>query len=54
MDISEYAKFHWYELVWYNNLGFEGSKFGRWLGSSHYISQVMSSKVLTEKGHIVG
>ena len=42
-DISEYLGFSFYDWVWYrDNAGVGDNMFGRWLGVSHHIGNLMS------------
>jgi hypothetical protein len=42
-DISEYLDFTFYDWVWYkDNAGVGDNMFGRWLGVSHRIGNLMS------------
>ena len=53
-DISEYLDFSFYDYIWYrDNAGVGDNKFGRWLGVSHRVGNLMSFWVLTEAGHVI-
>jgi hypothetical protein len=53
-DISEYLDFSFYDWVWYrDNAGVGDNMFGRWLGVSHRIGNLMSFWILTETGHVI-
>ena len=50
-DLSEYSDFGSYDWVTYqNNDGIEVTEFGRWLGVSHQVGQLMSYWILPESG----
>jgi len=50
-DISEYLDFTFYDWVWYkDNAGVGDNMFGRWLGVSHRIGNLMSYWILTANG----
>jgi hypothetical protein len=47
-DISEYLDFGFYDWVWYkDNAGVGENMFGRWLGVSHRVGNLMSYWILT-------
>jgi hypothetical protein len=47
-DISEYLDFGFCDWVWYkDNAGVGGNMFGRWLGVSHRVGNLMSYWILT-------
>ena len=53
-DISEYLDFGFYDWVWYkDNAGVGDNLFGRWLGVSHRVGNLMSYWILTENGRII-
>ena len=53
-DISEYLDFGFYDWVWYkDNAGVGENNFGRWLGVSHRVGNLMSYWILTNTGRIV-
>ena len=53
-DISEYLDFGFYDWVWYkDNAGVGENSFGRWLGVSHRVGNLMSYWILTNTGRIV-
>lgn len=47
-DISEYLDFGFYDWVWYkDNAGVGDNSYGRWLGVSHRVGNLMSYWILT-------
>ena len=53
-DISEYLDFTFYDWVWYkDNAGVGDNMFGKWLGVSHRIGNLMSYWILTENGRVI-
>jgi hypothetical protein len=53
-DISEYLDFGFYDWVWYkDNAGVGDNMFGRWLGVSHRIGNLMSYWILTSNGRVI-
>ena len=53
-DISEYVDFGFYDWVWYrDNAGVGDNMFGRWLGVSHRIGNLMSYWILTPNGRVI-
>ena len=53
-DISEYLDFTFYDWVWYrDNAGVGDNSFGRWLGVSHRIGNLMSYWILTIHGRVI-
>ena len=53
-DISEYLDFSFYDCVWYkDNAGVGDNLFGRWLGVSHRVGNLMSFWILTSHGKII-
>jgi hypothetical protein len=53
-DISEYLDFTFYDWVWYkDNAGVGDNMFGRWLGVSHRIGNLMSYWILTANGRVI-
>ena len=53
-DISEYLDFSFYDWVWYkDNAGVGDNMFGRWLGVSHRVGNLMSYWILTTNGRVI-
>ncbi|KAI2504020.1 Reverse transcriptase (RNA-dependent DNA polymerase) [Fragilaria crotonensis] len=53
-DISEYLDFGFYDWVWYkDNAGVGENSWGRWLGVSHRVGNLMSYWILTLAGRVV-
>jgi hypothetical protein len=53
-DISEYLDFGFYDWIWYrDNAGVGDNMFGRWLGVSHRIGNLMSYWILTINGRVI-
>ena len=54
-DISEFADFAFYDLVWYYDgpSKTESSKLGRWLGVSHRVGVELTYWILTEAGKVI-
>ena len=53
-DISEYLDFSFYDWIWYrDNAGVGDNMFGRWLGVSHRIGNLMSYWILTPHGRVI-
>lgn len=53
-DISEYLDFGFYDWVWYkDNAGVGENSWGRWLGVSHRVGNLMSYWILTPAGRVV-
>ena len=53
-DISEYLDFSFYDWVWYrDNAGVGDNMFGRWLGVSHRVGNLMSYWTLTLTGRVI-
>ena len=53
-DISEYLDFSFYDWVWYrDNAGVGDNMFGRWLGVSHRVGNLMSYWILTNNGRVI-
>jgi hypothetical protein len=47
-DISEYLDFGFYDWKWYkDNTGVGDNMFGRWLGASHRVGNLMSYWIAT-------
>jgi hypothetical protein len=53
-DISEYLDFGFYDWIWYkDNAGVGDNMFGRWLGVSHRVGNLMSYWILTTNGRVI-
>ena len=53
-DVSEYLDFGFYDWVWYkNNAGVGDNMFGRWLGVSHRVGNLMLYWILTNHGRVI-
>ena len=54
-DISEWADFEFYDLVWYWDAPFteDNPKIGRWLGVSHRIGSALCYWILTDKATVL-
>ena len=53
-DISEYLDFGFYDWIWYkDNAGVGDNMFGRWLGISHRIGNMMSYWILTTNSRVI-
>jgi hypothetical protein len=54
-DISEWADFEFYDLVWYWDTPFteDNPKIGRWLGVSHRVGSALCYWILTDKGKVL-
>ena len=53
-DILEYLDFTFYDWVWYkDNAGVGDNMFGRWLGVSYRIGNLMSYWILTSNGRVI-
>jgi hypothetical protein len=53
-DISEYTDFGFYDwIVYNNNAGLGTNHFGRWLGVSHKVGQLMSYWIITIRGDVI-
>ncbi len=53
-DISEYLDFSFYDWVWYkDNAGVGDNMFGRWLGVSHRVGNLMSYWILTNHSRVI-
>ena len=51
-DISEWASFGWYDLVWYMDPRSE-RKLGRWIGVASSVGDPMVFSIITEKARVV-
>ncbi len=53
-DVSEYLDFGFYDWKWYkDNTGVGDNMFGRWLGVSHRVGNLMSYWILTTYGRVI-
>ncbi len=53
-DISEYLDFGFYDWIWYkDNAGVGDNMFGRWLGVSHRVGNLMPYWILTTNGRVI-
>ena len=55
-DISAYAMFNWYQLVWYHEpeaqFPYEKKVMGRWIGTSDSCMDLMAYSIVTQSGRV--